>query len=424
MTYIEFFDESPVENICACLWHLPKTVILVGNKGKLLKKHAARYAALFARRGQQVEFLCRSVNPNDILQTVEELDAIVQSYEDCSFDLTGGDEAYLVAVGILFERYGKEKIKMHRFNLRTETVTDFDGDGATLPQDGKLSLSVEELIRLHGGEILYDTEKPHGTHLWKMEEEFQADILKMWAICRRAGRAWNQQIAMLAAAQEPMAARTPDPDAPPLSTFAWIPEKPEFAVRSGPRYAYCEEILRELKAQGLVRDFSYARERFFISYKNEQVKRCLLRGGQILEMIIYLMALRAKDEAGAPVYNDVMTGVCIDWDGEIHLGTDVKDTENEIDAIFLHGTVPVFVSCKNGMIETEELYKLQSVAQRFGGKYAKKVLIAASLEDSATNFDDYFRARAKEMGICLVETVRDLEESELQRLLGNLWQNA
>ena len=45
--------------------------------------------------------------------------------------------------------------------------------------------------------------------------------------------------------------------------------------------------------------------------------------------------------------------------------------ENEVDLILLHSTVPVFVSCKNRFVSSDELYKLDSVSRRFGGKYAK-----------------------------------------------------
>ena len=34
MTYVEFFDRTSVENICACLINTPKTVVLVGTDEK------------------------------------------------------------------------------------------------------------------------------------------------------------------------------------------------------------------------------------------------------------------------------------------------------------------------------------------------------------------------------------------------------
>ena len=37
---------------------------------------------------------------------------------------------------------------------------------------------------------------------------------------------------------------------------------------------------------------------------------------------------------------------------------------NEIDVMMMHGMQPVFISCKNGSVETEELYKLLKTARR------------------------------------------------------------
>ena len=91
------------------------------------------------------------------------------------------------------------------------------------------------------------------------------------------------------------------------------------------------------------------------------------------------------------------TGVCIDWDGE----TKGADTENEIDVMMMRGMIPVFVSCKNGFVETDELYKLATVAERFGGKYAKKALVASSL-DLGSSFGKILKQRADEMGIMIL----------------------
>ena len=52
----------------------------------------------------------------------------------------------------------------------------------------------------------------------------------------------------------------------------------------------------------------------------------------------------------------------------------------KIDVILMHGTTLLFISCKNGNIGEEELYKLHTVAERFGGPYVRKMLIATNLD--------------------------------------------
>ena len=95
----------------------------------------------------------------------------------------------------------------------------------------------------------------------------------------------------------------------------------------------------------------------------------------------------------------------------------------------MHGMIPVFVSCKSGSIKNigkDELYKLDTVATRFGGKYAKKVLIATSLNNSPDA--NYLRQRAKDMQIRLVEGTPDKEtafvdmtDEQLQKLVRTFW---
>ena len=112
-----------------------------------------------------------------------------------------------------------------------------------------------------------------------------------------------------------------------------------------------------------------------------------------------------------------MTGVVIDWQTDDPDGADVL---NEIDLILMHQMTPVFISCKNGEVSNEELYKFNTVAERFGGKYAKKVLIATALdpEDLSTR---YLLSRADAMNIRVVTDLQRLEPTAAVRRIRNLW---
>ena len=88
----------------------------------------------------------------------------------------------------------------------------------------------------------------------------------------------------------------------------------------------------------------------------------------------------------------------------------------------MHNMVPVFISCKNGNIESDELFKLKTVAKRFGGKYSKKVIISTSLE--STDSKNALRERAKEMDIAIIEIRRSTRDSDFRVEIGNLWHTA
>ena len=85
----------------------------------------------------------------------------------------------------------------------------------------------------------------------------------------------------------------------------------------------------------------------------------------------------------------------------------------------MKGMVPVFISCKNGQVGDDELYKLDAVANRFGSRHVKKVLIATYLGKKAQSME-YFRQRAKDMNITLIDGVHELDYDEFQRMIRNL----
>ena len=198
-----------------------------------------------------------------------------------------------------------------------------------------------------------------------------------------------------------------------------------YLTRHNVKYKMSKGIISYLLKHNLLTSFDDSDEdTITISYKNEQVKKCLTKAGQALEMKIYITAKYILDSDGDPVYNDAINGVVIDWDGEFHdeISEDEYDTENEIDILLMHDIVPVFISCKNGKVTADELYKLNAVAERFGGSYSKKVLIATSIS-SLGETGKYLRQRAKDMNIKILEDVQSIDDGELERQLKNLWCN-
>ena len=148
------------------------------------------------------------------------------------------------------------------------------------------------------------------------------------------------------------------------------------------------ELLDALEEAGVLSDVVHSKKEYQFRFKNSFVKECLWDGGSILELYIYRCEKKKS--------NDCRVGVHIDWDGEIKYpwGTDVL---TEIDVLTLQDNIPTFISCKSGKMEGTKalaaLYELETVARRFGGKYAKKVLVVTKVLGEA------YQARADEMGI-------------------------
>ncbi len=396
MTYIEFFDKEASENICSCLSYLPKRVIFIGSDDDVMQRSVARYKALFEKRGESVEFLCRPVPKRNMSAVLATLEDIVNKYESCVFDLTGGDEVYIFAVGAIMERHKDKGLQAHKFYLENGKIVDCDMDGKTVYKTAP-TLSVRENISIYGGVATSASSFPDGA---------EEDMAELWDICRELGRAWNSRVSFVedldGAGKKSDAALTVTVSKNRLTTQMLDKDR---------------DFLEELRRRGLLTRLEIQKGEIALKFKNAFVKRCLAKAGNVLELYVCHAAKRAAERDGSPCYNDVKTGVIIDWDGR---AKSRNDTENEIDVLMMHGTVPVFISCKNGFVETDELYKLNAVAERFGGKYAKKAIVTATLERDS-EFGTYFRRRAFDMGIECIDNVREISLEKLSARLANLW---
>ncbi len=417
MTYIEFFDEIAAENVSACLTYVPDRVVYIGDRAKLMKKHIEKYKRVFDDRGYNIEFIPKTVTKNNLDSAVSILTEIVESYDDCVFDITGGDEISLLAFGMVYAAHPDKNIQMHKFNLRNNAIYDCDKDGKTIFRDTPV-MSVEENIRIYGGDIAYGDIFEDKTYEWDLSRDFIKDVNTMWSFCKVNVRFWNTVIGVFEAAETVGKVTGKDT----LTTSVCINTLKNYLAHHKAHYKIPNGIVKYLLKHGLLTSFDANEETLTLSYKNNQVKRCLTKAGQVLEMKIYITSKMLKNSDGSLIYNDALNGAVIDWDGEFHdeSSEDVYDTENEIDILLMHNVVPVFISCKNGVVTADELYKLNTVAERFGKHYAKKILVATSI-DSMGESGKYLRQRAEDMGITIIDNVHKISDSELERKLGNLW---
>lgn len=409
MTIIEFFDKTPITNIAGALLWAPEEVVFVGESLRRMERAAQFYRRTLLGRGIETKFSFCTLNKNNLQSIYASLEKIVTANDNCTFDLTGGEDLYLVAIGMLLVAY-PDRVNCHRFNFRNSSVLDCDANGAVCRAED-FAISVEENVRIHGGEIMRDKKDEHSTYDWEWSRDFLDDVDTMWDICRRDPRKWNAQINMLGR----------------------IGDRFRISSRLGMRFdpVQAAELLRnrkaielptllaELEKNQLISGLSVEERCISFTFKNRQVKRCLTVAGQILEAHVASRMMAQKEKNGQPIYNDCRVGVSINWDGEGDSEERYR-TVNEIDVLAMHGTLPIFISCKNGDFDTEELYKLNTVAARFGGFYAKKVLVASDMDQLGAK-GEYLRARAADMRIRILDNVATLSDAELDRALRSLW---
>ena len=398
MTVVEFFDTNAVENIISMLLCAPEKVVLVGDSRKRMLKAKERYEDIAAAHGIPVTFLCETVNRNDLQDIIEKLDNIVAKHGECAFDLTGGEDLYLVAVGTVFCTH-RDKVQLHRFNINNGKLYDCDADGRLIACK-QVSLTVQHNVKAYGGRVIFEDEKPKTTHRWDFNQEFCADLTRMWNISKKDFPRWN------------LAVNTLDDfhtycmqDTASLSVFIETEKVKETLKRKGTEAFLSGGFFKELETYDLINGLTFSTTGIAFTYKNEQVKRCLTNAGRVLELFVTQTAKQLTDENGNPLFDDVMTGVSIDWDGELQ--ADTQDVDNEIDVMLMKDVTPIFISCKNGRnFKSDELYKLSTVAERFGGQYAKKVGIATQIPEMQERGEAIVN-RATEMGITVIKIKND-----------------
>lgn len=408
MTVIEFFDHKPIDNILSTLTVDFSKIIFIG-ENKRLEKFGPIYQKFIENRGIKAEVCYRTINRNNMQDVVAVLSEIVESEDECFFDLTGGDDLALVAMGIVFERYPNKKIQMERINTNTLKVTDCDNDNRIISVK-PIDITIEEYIALHGGKVTYTDEGNNGfigTYKWNFTDDFIKDIDFMWELCKEDPKKWNQSVGVIIKMTELSSSSNG------LLISAELFELKECIVKQNAKYFSIEELLQKLFKKGIILDLEINNNFLQFSFKNHQVKKCLTKAGTVLELKVTTTAMRATANNGSKVYSNVMNGVCIDWDG---YEQDGEDTFNEIDVIMLSGLTPVFVSCKNGHIEDDELYKLESVATRFGGEKVKKVLIATYFGRQGES-KKHFIKRAEDMKIKFIEQVHTLKNTDFEKLI-------
>lgn len=417
MTYIEFFNNVAIENVCACLTDVPQRVIYIGRDTDIIESKIKKYNRVFAKRGHTIEFIPIAVQRDNLENAVCVLQKIVDTYPNCAFGITGGDEIALMAFGIVYERNRDKNIQIHRFNITHNTICDCDKDGKTVFKNLPI-LSAEENIRLYGGDILYGDVFSDDTYKWNFNQDFVNDIENIWNVCKGNVRLWNTQINVFGAAVK-VGVSSEDK----LYVTADKEKIKKELDKNHSSYKIIKGIVAYLKKYGLLTHFSETEDELTLGFKNPQVRRCLIKAGQALEMKTFLIADSVIDDNGNKLYNDALNGVLIDWDGRFHTTSveGIYDTENEIDILLMHGIVPVFVSCKNGIVDADELYKLNTVALRFGGKYAKKVLVATSIPKDKES-GKYLIQRARDMNIRLITDVQKFKtDDEFKEKMTNLW---
>ena len=363
---IEFFDEEPLENLITCMNFKMDKVIFFGHSDIMTKEkiQATRKSIHNICGITNVEFY--EVSQKSLYKIEELMESVIQKEVKAGgkffFDLTGGEDLVLVAMGILST---KHKVPLHKFDLPSEELYLLNKwDDVPLISEcverREVQLTLDDIIGLYGGVINYRQQKSVKSHL--EDTEFEQDVARMWQVAQSNPRKWNAlSSAFKACIKHESSAVSVSVQAKTIEQI--LKKTPD--MNSGKEF---RKYLLELGTQGILKKVRIDAQLICFEYKSEMIRECLLDAGCLLELHTYY------ERRNTGKYADCRVGVHIDWDGVIN--SFEVDVENEIDVMLLEGKTPIFISCKNGKVNQMALYELDAVAGRFGGKYVKKELAA------------------------------------------------
>ncbi|HCA21671.1 MAG TPA: hypothetical protein DEO87_04765 [Lachnospiraceae bacterium] len=395
-TFVEFFSEEALENVMVILKYKPDRVVYVGHKSNMITKKMNSLREFVKRVSPETELKFIEVSRDNLDQIIDVLSELVERYRDAKFELTGGSELILIAFGFVSSRMPVDTLRIDPY---TGMEIDFSGSSPVRIKS-HIEMSVADNMVLHGGSL---TNQTGSYSTWRFTDDFRQDIRAIWNISKSLRNRWNKYVSSI---EEAIKNCPPD----------------ELGYFVLPKTSLGEAVMlfHRLMEIGVIRDFHIAKRSISFRFKNEMIRHIVTKTGNILELHVYDVATRDNSR-----FTDAIIGAMIDWNGSqkntvpVSNETSVSvDTINEIDVILMRDTIPTFISCKSGKAGSIALHELQTVTSRFGGKYANKVLVMATPCENNASGISFFKQRAKDMHIWVIDDVYSMsDEALLQKLI-------
>ena len=380
---VEFLSSEPLNNVITCMRYEMDKVLFFGYEDKIERMQKVTESFLKKYCGvKETEFVSLPEGDFDGIRKAIRVTVTKEVIRGnrMYFDITGGDSLILVAFGQLSTEF---MASMHMFDVPENRLIEFNhGPIHLLSADANQrteQYNLDHFIEMQGGVINYRLQK----NIKKDEDsEFSHDIDAIFDVAKKEWEVWNPFSEFLRTRM------VPDEN---LRVVRKTEKVKAMLSSSGGRLRNIErfsEIIDSLAEKGVLQEVEHNDEVYRFRFKNKEIKDCVWESGSILEMNVY-----GKEKA---VSDDCRVGVHLDWDGVIHQ-KGFSDVINEVDVLSLKGNIVTFISCKSGKMDSKQtlhaLYELDTVANRFGGKYARKVLV------SAQRLSQNYLERAREMGI-------------------------
>jgi hypothetical protein len=361
----EFLGNEAIENVITCMNFKIDKVVFFGYEETIQEQNHNAKNFLKKYCGVQEIVFCalKHNNLDSVLHVMKEnIEKELNQKNQIFFDITGGESLLLVAFGMLAKEF---ELPMHQYDIYNNKLIELNENNnhsiSKNVQQQHIKLNLDRFIEMRGGSIDYNLAKDIKGD---MNQEFIEDVSKIWDVAKNNEDYWNPFSEFL------RKNLVPDKNLEVNYSESFVLKALSLSKTKLNNIKTLNKLIDKLADVGVLVNVVHTNGKYRFSFKNEEIKNCIWEGGSVLELYVYQNMKKQSD--------DCMVGVHLDWDGIIHsqLGEDVL---NEVDVLALSGNVPTFISCKSGKMESKQtlhaLYELQTVTDRFGGKYAKKILV-------------------------------------------------
>lgn len=393
---IEFFDTDNLNNCISQLHADYERVIYFYFPEMRTPETEILFKSLiqFNKRivGVEPEFICVDAAGTERLGEIyDRMISILNDTDTFEMDITGGPREFTATAGmVLNSEYGlgENDVSIHAYDLLSGECRLIYPPAEVAPQ--KYSLSVREIISLRGAAILPGIKYKHDLSRGGLENA----VMELWKIVKEDVSEWNSFCGLSQRNEKRMG-------------IYYVAK--ELKENTESRFSGLIEKLRKSGIIGAPLKVYYDGKPCIEFSLNVAEDAAFLyqKGGTVLEMLVYLAAVRS----GA--YSDCCVNIIADWDGVIeNFGA---ETKNEFDVVLSNGRLPFLISCKSTEDVTKEhLYELQTVADHYGGTYSVKVLACSK------KVNDAVRERADNMGIIVLDDIHNCSFDTLVKKIRNL----
>lgn len=380
-TLVEFFSDNTIENVLGAFAFLPSRVIFLIDSGKHEPEIQATLRAL-ERRLPQAQTGFYQARDNQLESIRLALEELYRDHPDCVFDFTGGAEPMLLAAYSFAFRNDAPMLHIHMDSRTMVNIHRCEGLAKkfVFPQ-----LALEDLLNMNGAFLSgYGYRAP--------DESWNDTLRRFCALVLEDQRKWKEQCLFLQMA----AARSGE---------LWVNTRQELHTADGVPVRGDPDYLRRLADTGMLEDVGQTDDRLHFRFPCGEIKHCLCDSGVWLELHTYLLL---KESGRFP---DVRLSARIGW-GDVSRQTE-GTAYNEIDIIACSGITPLFISCKSGLPNPNNMNEILVYARKFGGQRARAAMVTSA--EISTGFVG-LRKRAEDLGMVIVDE-SDIRDGLAQGML-------